>query len=137
MDSVERSQPARHLPPRDPSVVGHDKPYHLPRPVVLDTHLRLSPQCKLLTNFQNGSGRRPWIISAQPNDQQELAKWTHRSDLLEGAGAKIIAITAEEGNQGVFPLVNLDICMSDTDCSKISYQSGQSFTNCMSSVSTP
>jgi len=76
---------ARHLPPRTST---EDK-YHLPRPVILDSHLRLSTNCKLLKNFQNHIGRRPWIICSSSATASEFS---NRKE-LENAGAKIIEVT--------------------------------------------
>jgi len=82
----------RHLPPRP----ADGTPYHLPRPVILDTHLRLSPECKLLNNFRQGKGRRPWIIcrSSSPGDSTE---WESRFKVLENAGARIIQVPPVAG----------------------------------------
>lgn len=78
---------ARHLPP--PS--EHEERRHLPRPVVVDSRLRLSPTCKLLINYQNGRGRRPWVICASAHD----AEFHGRLAVLEKAGAKVIQIPIE------------------------------------------
>jgi len=71
----------RHLPHPPP------KPYHLPRPIIIDSHLRLLPTCKLLRNYKNGTGRRPWIIcsSFSPVDPQ-------RKSALEAAGARVVEV---------------------------------------------
>ena len=77
---------ARHLPSRP----SNEKRYHLPRPVILDAHLRLHPECKLLINYKSGTGRRPWVIcssSASPLNRATLEK----------AGARIIEITERDG----------------------------------------
>jgi 2,5-diamino-6-(ribosylamino)-4(3H)-pyrimidinone 5'-phosphate reductase len=79
----------RHLPPRPP-IGGR---YHLPRPVILDSYLRLSPTCKLLKNFQNGTGRRPWIICSS----SAISTESSRRKELENAGAKIIELTEADG----------------------------------------
>jgi len=80
----------RHLP-HPPAT-----PYNLPRPVIIDTHLRLSPTCKLLKNYQNGTGRRPWVIgssveSGESKLSEDLDKLLRRRT-LEEAGARIIQI---------------------------------------------
>ena len=89
--------PVRHLP--QPAT-----PYNLPRPVIIDTHLRLPTSCKLLRNFKNGMGKRPWIICAQlrttySNDSEgnrdeptQKITPTERKKELEEAGARIIEI---------------------------------------------
>lgn len=76
----------RHLSPQAST------PHHLPRPIIIDTHLRLSPTCKLLSNFQNGIGRRPWIICGQRESLSLdlTADRQCRKDTLVAAGAKIL-----------------------------------------------
>lgn len=74
---------ARLLPP----------PHNLPRPVILDSHLRLPTSCKLLINFRAGSGRRPWILSTPSQDPS----WISRKDALKQAGANIIEIPSLNG----------------------------------------
>ncbi|CAA7264850.1 unnamed protein product [Cyclocybe aegerita] len=76
----------RHLAP--PSGSG---PHHLPRPIIIDTHLGLLPTCKLLANFQNGTGRRPWIVCSSISPEVEEDK-QQRKGMLEEAGAKIIEL---------------------------------------------
>ncbi|KAF8518605.1 dihydrofolate reductase-like domain-containing protein [Gautieria morchelliformis] len=71
----------RHLP-------AQDEPYPLPRPIVLDTDLRLSTSCKLLKNYQQRLGRRPWVVC---NDVFSPEK-SLRKQALEEAGAKIIQV---------------------------------------------
>jgi len=82
----------RHLPP---STDGSR--YHLPRPVIVDTNLRLSPTCKLLRNYQNGQGRRPWILCVSREDDE----WRQRSDSLEKAGATIIQVEVPASEQDI------------------------------------
>jgi len=100
----------RHLP--QPT----STPYSLPRPVIIDTHLRLPTTCKLLRNFQNGIGRKPWIICATHNDDdsdegnshgltQKKMTLIERKKALETAGARIIEIPASSSVQDDrFPL---------------------------------
>ncbi|MBW0495018.1 hypothetical protein O181_034733 [Austropuccinia psidii MF-1] len=57
-----------------------------PQPIVLDTSLRTPPDCKLIRNYQNQTGKQPWFICARsaislPDRQR-----------LEGAGARVIPI---------------------------------------------
>lgn len=78
---------ARHLPPRLP-------PHNVPRPIILDSHLRLPTSCKLLNNFRAGSGRRPWILSTPSQDPS----WISRKEALKQAGANIIEIPSLNGN---------------------------------------
>jgi 2,5-diamino-6-(ribosylamino)-4(3H)-pyrimidinone 5'-phosphate reductase len=77
---------ARHLPPA-PSGVRR----HLPRPMVLDAHLRLPPTCKLLQNYTSGRGRRPWVICLAG-----MADGSKRKE-LEAAGARIVEVAGEGG----------------------------------------
>jgi len=81
----------RHLPPL-PDGAKHK----LPRPIIVDSRLRLAPSCKLLTNYQNGLGRRPWIICADTNTD---AEWRKRLRTLEDSGAKVIRIPNQQGQQ--------------------------------------
>lgn len=80
----------RHLP----SPPLSSPPHHLPQPIVLDTNLRLPTTCKLLQNFQAGTGRPPWIIcqTISTSDQAQ------RKQALEAAGARVIDIDARNGN---------------------------------------
>ena len=93
--------PARHLPPRTPDTTEHSNPYHLPRPVILDSQLRLSPECKLLQNYQKGQGRRPWVICADPESTSEpivnYREWLARFSSLEGAGARVLKVPIVNG----------------------------------------
>ncbi|KAF8591946.1 dihydrofolate reductase [Ramaria rubella] len=82
---------ARHLPARD-------DPYPLPRPIILDTDLRLSISCKLLENFQNCRGRRPWIICSDVYSPEKC----ERKRTLGDAGARIIEV----------PLAQNRLCLS-------------------------
>uniref|UniRef100_A0A0W0F1R9 2,5-diamino-6-ribosylamino-4(3H)-pyrimidinone 5'-phosphate reductase n=1 Tax=Moniliophthora roreri TaxID=221103 RepID=A0A0W0F1R9_MONRR len=97
----------RHLPsrPSNPAKNGHDNPYHLPRPIILDSTLRLSPNCKLLDNYKKGLGRRPWVFCSKLGDDEgnrEWREWMERKQLLEEAGASVITTpTASERHDGV------------------------------------
>ncbi|KAF8167335.1 dihydrofolate reductase-like domain-containing protein [Crassisporium funariophilum] len=82
----------RHLPLLPPT------PYSLPRPIVIDTHLRLSPECKLLRNYKDGIGRRPWVVCSTTDTDTDSAK-ERRKKVLEDAGARIIEIF-ESGSSG-------------------------------------
>ncbi|KAJ6621133.1 dihydrofolate reductase-like domain-containing protein [Mycena sp. CBHHK59/15] len=85
----------RHLPP------DADAP-HLPRPVVLDTHLRLAPTCKLLVNFRHGGARRPWVLCAVPSSED--ADWQARFDALRDAGATIFQVPSTRDDTGILRL---------------------------------
>ncbi|KAK1234857.1 2,5-diamino-6-(ribosylamino)-4(3H)-pyrimidinone 5'-phosphate reductase [Marasmius sp. AFHP31] len=98
---IDEGRLARHLPPKepDPSKNGHDKPYPLPRPIILDSHLRLDPACKLLANYQNGLGRRPWILCSEPGDIERQG-WEQRRGALESAGARILLVQSSHDGTG-------------------------------------
>ncbi|KAF4606321.1 2,5-diamino-6-(ribosylamino)-4(3H)-pyrimidinone 5'-phosphate reductase [Pleurotus pulmonarius] len=81
---------ARHLPPREPDASnGHGNPYHLPRPIILDTNLRLKTDCKLVQNYKNGTGRRPWVICAAPSSRDD-AVFAGKMKLLTDVGVQVI-----------------------------------------------
>ncbi|KAH6917017.1 riboflavin-specific deaminase [Coprinopsis sp. MPI-PUGE-AT-0042] len=60
-----------------------------PQPIVLDTHLRLPPNCKLIQNYAAGSGLQPWLLSKG----SENADWHNRRRSLEAAGARVLMYT--------------------------------------------
>ncbi|KAI0639954.1 dihydrofolate reductase-like domain-containing protein [Trametes polyzona] len=85
----------RHLPPLPEGYLGR---YRLPRPVVLDTHLRLPPDCKLLQNYQAGRGRRPWVVCAPQSASRDVAStqdFAKRAATLERAGARVVEVDAD------------------------------------------
>ncbi|KAI0778724.1 bacterial bifunctional deaminase-reductase [Trametes elegans] len=85
----------RHLPPLP---TGYSRGYRLPRPVVLDTHLRLPPDCRLLKNYQAGRGRRPWVICAPQRASPGIAEteaFAHRAATLQSAGARVVELDAD------------------------------------------
>jgi len=77
----------RHLPER----VGEER--SKPRPIILDTNLRLPVDCKLLKNFREGNGRRPWILCSERWQDSE------RRQELEGAGARVILVKRSDCEQ--------------------------------------
>ncbi|KAF8910163.1 dihydrofolate reductase-like domain-containing protein [Gymnopilus junonius] len=93
----------RKLPP--PNAMS----YHLPRPIIIDTYLRLPPTCKLLLNYQNKVGRRPWVVCghvAAPSTHSRLPADTAetrllRKQALEAAGARIIEIPMTPTADGI------------------------------------
>lgn len=68
----------------------------VPRPIILDSRLRLSPDCKLLSNYRAQRGRRPYIIAAaNPTDISDI-DWKSRRTALEAAGAKILTVPTKD-----------------------------------------
>ena len=90
----------RHLP--FPSQESHFRYYHHPRPLILDSSLRVPPKCKLIANAALGAGITPWVISSRQQkvdgfwaneDEEAKAKaWEERKAVLERAGVKVILI---------------------------------------------
>ncbi|KAF9486563.1 bacterial bifunctional deaminase-reductase [Pholiota conissans] len=76
----------RHLPPPPPNA----PPHALPRPIIVDTHLRLPLTCKLLRNFQAHTGRRPWVLCI-PHSTSDIA-FADRRRALEAAGARVVDV---------------------------------------------
>lgn len=75
--------------------MGIGNRYHLPRPIILDTHLHLSVDCKLLKNYQGGIGRRPWVVTApfvSGTDDPRVSRKTS----LEVAGARIVEVKTDD-----------------------------------------
>jgi len=60
----------------------------LPRPIVLDTQLRTPANCKLLLNYQNGTGRQPLFVCARTASGVRAAE-------LERAGAELVIASCE------------------------------------------
>ncbi|OAV92559.1 riboflavin biosynthesis protein RibD domain-containing protein [Puccinia triticina 1-1 BBBD Race 1] len=58
-----------------------------PQPIVLDTALRTPADCKLIKNYQNQTGKQPWLICARS------AMSLQKRQELEAAGARVIPIT--------------------------------------------
>ncbi|KAG2755392.1 bacterial bifunctional deaminase-reductase [Suillus brevipes Sb2] len=77
---------SRHIP-------EDERPSHLPRPVILDANLRLRPDCKLLKNYRERKGRRPWIICDASLTSNDIG----RKSTLEDAGARVIGVPSADG----------------------------------------
>ncbi|GBE77448.1 2,5-diamino-6-ribosylamino-4(3H)-pyrimidinone 5'-phosphate reductase [Sparassis crispa] len=89
----------RHLPPLP---LHYPYRYYLPRPVILDSNLHISPDCKLLKNYREGRGRRPWVIcssSIDPSgsDRDAFATRSARRQALEEAGGCVLEVRADHG----------------------------------------
>jgi hypothetical protein len=95
----------RHLAPRD-------EPYSLPRPIIMDSDLRLAVTCKLLKNYQAGTGRRPWIICSNVLSADKAL----RQRVLEEAGAKVIAVSRSDNGEYYFAGLLLILMQPSQDC---------------------
>ncbi|KAI0828962.1 bacterial bifunctional deaminase-reductase [Trametes gibbosa] len=87
----------RHLPPLPD---GYPHAYRMPRPIILDTHLRLPPDCRLLQNYLGGRGRRPWVVCAPHRASEEVVgahAFAERATALRKAGARVIAVASNAG----------------------------------------
>ncbi len=73
----------------DPELTARrsDRVVHRPRPIVVDSRLRLPPTARL---FAPGSGVRPWILTLAGAD-------AGRREPLERAGAHLIEVPARDG----------------------------------------
>ncbi|KDQ63130.1 hypothetical protein JAAARDRAFT_29131 [Jaapia argillacea MUCL 33604] len=84
----------RHLP-------TSETPYHIPRPIILDSSLRLSPHCKVLKNFAAGTGRRPWIMCSLDqlhcHHSESGPGRADRKKALQEAGARVIEVSGSDG----------------------------------------
>lgn len=68
----------------------------LPRPVVLDSHLRLRTDCKLLKNYRDGKGEQPWVFCASDPESASPER-SARKSALEAAGAVVYEIPCVSG----------------------------------------
>ncbi|KAF8323941.1 bacterial bifunctional deaminase-reductase [Clavulina sp. PMI_390] len=80
----------RHLPTRI-------EPYNQPRPIILDTHIKMPPDCKLVQNFQRGVGIQPWILAGH-SDPADVSR-IQRKAALEALGVKIIEVGTTASQQ--------------------------------------
>ncbi|CAO3687713.1 unnamed protein product [Rhizopus stolonifer] len=85
---------ARHLSVDDLSVAVQ------PQPIILDPFLRLPVNCKLLKNFQNNTGKQPWVVATEKGVLENKKKQMD----LEKAGAKIYSVKSETDR---VPLLNV------------------------------
>ncbi|THH33137.1 hypothetical protein EUX98_g1033 [Antrodiella citrinella] len=94
----------RHLPQLSDD--GRKK-YNLPRPIILDTHLRLRSDCKLLSNYKVGTGRRPWVVSTTPGSDEGFSAWEKKKKILEAAGARVINIEPSQAGLSIPSLLTI------------------------------
>lgn len=67
-------------------LLSHPPPVSdLPRPIVLDSNLRMPVECKLIRNYRSGIGRQPLVLSSSQASAE-------RRKELEKAGAEIVSI---------------------------------------------
>ncbi|OSD06222.1 bacterial bifunctional deaminase-reductase [Trametes coccinea BRFM310] len=113
----------RHVPPLP---TDHPHRYRLPRPIILDTHLRLSPECKLLKNYQAGCGRRPWLLCAPqsaPGDTASTEAFMLRAAALRSAGARIIELDADAAT-GMIAIPDLLAALSELGVRSLMVEGG-------------
>ncbi|TFK56816.1 bacterial bifunctional deaminase-reductase [Heliocybe sulcata] len=79
----------RHLPQLPAATTSK---YHAPHPIILDAHLRLSPTCKLLKNYQAKKGLQPIVFCTEQHDKERL------TTLLD-AGAKVHITKRDESHR--------------------------------------
>ncbi|KAF7784121.1 hypothetical protein Agabi119p4_286 [Agaricus bisporus var. burnettii] len=89
----------RHLPARLDGL-----PHRLPRPIILDPRLRLSPNCKLVKNFSSNVGLQPWIICTAPAESEERRDWQERHEALVAAGALLVQV---DSTSNLLPLPSI------------------------------
>ena len=59
--------------------------------------LRLALGCKLLKNYREGRGRRPWVVASRPTSASETQQWAERKTALEAAGATVVEVAGQDG----------------------------------------
>lgn len=73
-----------------------------PRPVVLDSHLRLHTNCKLLKNYRDGKGQQPWVFCILDPESTCTGR-DERKSALEAAGAVVHDIPSASGTTFCIP----------------------------------
>lgn len=68
----------------------------LPRPVVLDGHLRTPIDCKLLKNARQGAGKAPLIVTSKVTDRE-------KAEALRHGGAEIVEVQAQDDGRPSWP----------------------------------
>ncbi|KAH7886027.1 dihydrofolate reductase-like domain-containing protein [Phlebopus sp. FC_14] len=79
-------------------------PSNIPQPVILDAYLRLRTDCKLLRNFKEGRGLKPWVCCSPNSEDVEM---TARKTALETAGARVITIPFSQASTGLLSIPHL------------------------------
>ncbi|KAG9314141.1 dihydrofolate reductase-like domain-containing protein [Chiua virens] len=67
-----------------------------PRPVILDSYLRLHTDCKLLKNYNDGQGQQPWVFCASDPDSACAGRGARKA-ALEAAGAVVYELLCDSG----------------------------------------
>lgn len=80
-----------------------------PQPIILDTHCRLSPACKLLVNHASGTGKQPWVLctpKAKVTSQfaDLAAAGAHVAD-VPGGPSDVLAVLRHLRQQGIKSLM--------------------------------
>jgi 2,5-diamino-6-(ribosylamino)-4(3H)-pyrimidinone 5'-phosphate reductase len=70
------------------------QPILQPQPIILDPFLKLSPTCRLIKNYQAGTGKQVWLIVSRKGCLQNKEKKLQ----LEISGVKILVVETEEGS---------------------------------------
>ena len=73
-----------------------------PRPVVLDTYLRLRADCKLLKIYRDGKGQQPWVFCGSDPESASPER-NARKSALEAAGAVVYEIPRVSGTAFCIP----------------------------------
>ncbi|CAG7854192.1 SubName: Full=Related to RIB7-HTP reductase {ECO:0000313/EMBL:CCA70414.1} [Serendipita indica DSM 11827] len=110
----------RHLPPREGG-------YQLPLPIVLDTHLRMPLDCKLIRNASSGIGKYPLVFCTQAL-QDDIRKRT-----LQDLGVKVIPV--ELGSDGRIPMSTVVETLRQLGLHSLMVEGGASvLSSCLSSA---
>ncbi|KAE9393156.1 hypothetical protein BT96DRAFT_999695 [Gymnopus androsaceus JB14] len=105
----------RHLPAREPNPTnGHHNPYNLPRPIILDSYLRLPLHCKLLKNYVEGRGRRPWATFLFQIVLETLYKLGICSVMVEGGAQVIRSFFSQDGAQATILVDTIIVTVAPT-----------------------
>lgn len=73
-----------------------------PRPVILDSHLRLRTDCKLLKNYRDGKGQQPWVFCIL-DPGSACTEMDARKSALEAAGAVVHEIPCVSSTTFLIP----------------------------------
>ncbi|EED79711.1 predicted protein [Postia placenta Mad-698-R] len=108
---------------RESLTMTHWGRYHCPRPIILDSQLRLSPDCKLLKNYRAGTGRRPWVvcIGYEKKTEAQEKESNQKKQALRLAGARVVD---ETGSKGLISLPMLMMSLSSMGIRSVMVEGG-------------